>query len=174
MKACPTGTLKPAGLEHGLRALWTPVMTPLEAPCKEGCNSCSVACPTDAILKYPVEKKYTFKAGTAVFNPSSCISYTEGKFCSECVRVCPTNAISFKKGWEPATSGEPHKWGVGPSGSEEVAPAGRTPTRPIHVNFDACVGCGACENSCNQIVFGKPAMTTTSQGRAVPTQLPKA
>jgi ferredoxin len=170
MKACPTGTLKPAGLEHGLRALWTPVMTPLEAPCKEGCNACSVACPTDAILKYPIEKKYAYKAGTAVFDPSNCISFTEGKFCSECIRVCPTNAIEFKKGWEPATTAPLHKWGVGAAGNEEIAPAGRTPTRPVHVKFDSCIGCGACENSCNQIVFGQPAMTTTTQGRAVPTQ----
>lgn len=174
MKACPTGTLKPAGLEHGLRSLWTPVMTPLEAPCKEGCNACSVACPTDAILKYPIEKKYTFKAGTAVFNPASCISYTEGKFCSECVRVCPTNAISIKKGWEPNPSGPQHKWGISAAGSEEIAPPKKTPTRPVHVNFDMCVGCGACETSCNQIVFGQPAMVTTSQGRAVPTTMPKA
>jgi ferredoxin len=169
MKACPTGTLKPAGLEHGLRSLWTPVMTPLEAPCKEGCNACSQACPTDAIMKYPVEKKYLFKAGTAVFNPSNCISYTEGKFCSECVRVCPVDAIEFKKGWEPNPTGPQHKWGVSGSGSEEIAPVGRTPTRPVHIKYDVCVGCGACETSCNQIVFGATAMTTTSQGRAVPT-----
>jgi len=134
MKACPTGTLKPAGLEHGLRSLWTPVMTPLEAPCKEGCNACSVACPTDAILKYPIEKKYTFKAGTAVFNPGNCISFTEGKFCSECVRVCPTNAISIKKGWEPNPTGPQHKFGLSSAGSEEIAPKGKTPTRPTHVS----------------------------------------
>ncbi len=168
MKACPTGTLKPSGLENGLRSLWTPVMTPLEAPCKEGCNACSVACPTDAILKYKIEDKYKFKAGTAVFNAASCISYTEGKFCSECVRVCPTNAIEFKKGWEPNPENQ-HKWGVAMVGSEEIAPTGLTPTRPLHVKLEACVGCGACENSCNQIVFGTPAMTTTSQGRATPT-----
>ncbi|MBC7385365.1 MAG: 4Fe-4S binding protein [Cryobacterium sp.] len=173
MKACPTGTLKPAGLEHGIRSLWTPVMTPLEAPCKEGCNACSVACPTDAITKYAVTDKYKFKAGTAVFNPSNCISFTEGKFCSECVRVCPTNAITIKKGWEPNPTGPQHRWGVSASGSEEIAPTGLNPTRPVHVNYDACVGCGACENSCNQIVFGQPAMTTTSQGRAVPTTFPK-
>ena len=168
MKACPTGTLKPSGIENGLRALWTPVMTPIAAPCKEGCNACSQACPTDAILKYKVEDKYKFKAGTAVFNSAQCISYTEGKFCSECVRVCPTNAIEFHKGWEPNPENQ-HKWGVAARGSEEVAPQGLTPTRPHHVKLEACVGCGACENSCNQIVFGAPAMTTTTQGRATPT-----
>lgn len=170
MKACPTGTLKPSGLENGIRALWTPVMTPLEAPCKEGCNACSKACPTDAILKYDIKDKYKFKAGTAVFNASQCISYTEDKFCSECVRVCPTNAITFAKGWEPNPE-EQHKWGVASRGSEEIAPTGKTPTRPLHIKLDACVGCGACENSCNQIVFGKPAMITTAQGRATPTSL---
>lgn len=170
MKACPTGTLKPAGLEHGLRSLWTPVMTPLEAPCKEGCNACSQACPTDAILKYKVVDKYKFKAGTAVLNTSNCISYTEGKFCSECIRVCPTNAISFEKGWEPNPENQ-HKWGVGAAGNEMPAPAGQKPTRPVHVSYEACVGCGACEFACNQIVYGPTAMVTTSAGRATPTTL---
>jgi polyferredoxin len=163
MKACPTGVLKPAGLEHGLRALWSPVLTPEEGFCKPGCNACSQACPTDAILKYPVEKKTAYKAGTAVFENSRCISYTEEKFCSECVRACPTQAIEVVKDWEPE--------GANGRGSEKPAPAGRHPSRPIHVNFDRCIGCGACEFQCNQIVFGKPAMVTTSFGRAMPTTL---
>ena len=68
MKACPTGVLKPAGLEYGMRALWSPVLTPSEGYCEKGCNACSQACPTDAIMKYPIENKYDYKAGTAVFN----------------------------------------------------------------------------------------------------------
>lgn len=167
MKACPTGTLKPAGLEHGLRALWTPVMTPQEAPCKEGCNACAVACPTDAIMKYTIEQKYFFKAGTVVFNPSNCVSYTDGKFCSECIRVCPTDAIAFEKGWEPLP--EQHRSGVGLYGNDQPAPVGQTPTRPVKIKFDACVGCGACETACTQIVYGESAMVTTSAGRATPT-----
>jgi len=167
MKACPTGILKPAGFEHGLRALWSPVMVATEGACQQGCNACSVACPTDAILKYDIQDKYKYKAGTAVFNSSQCISYTEDKFCSECVRVCPTNAIEVHKGWVPqAADGSPAN-----HGSEVPAPAGQSPTRPYHVNFDRCVGCGACENACNQIVFGEPAMITTSYGRAIPTKL---
>ncbi len=158
-KACPTGIIKPAGLEFGIRALWTPVMTPTEGFCKEGCNACSQACPTDAIMKYPIEEKYKFKVGTAVFNSSSCVSYTENKFCSECIRVCPTNAIEYKDGWKPE----------GGLGSEEPAPEGQTPSRPYHVNYDRCVGCGACEYACNQIVYGPSAMITTSYGRAIPT-----
>ena len=51
------------------------------------------------------------------------------------------------------------------------APEGQIPSRPLHVSYEKCVGCGACENSCNQIVFGEPAMITTSYGRATPTQL---
>ena len=177
MKACPSGILKPAGLEHGLRALWSPVMVPTEGACQEGCNACSVACPTDAIMKYPIEQKYAFKSGTAMLESSRCISYTEDKFCSECVRVCPTNAIEIEKGWEPVAdapvaispiTGRSRL--VGGSGSEHPAPAGQKPTRPVKVNFDLCVGCGACEYSCNQIVYGDTAMVTTSFGRAVPTQ----
>lgn len=164
MRACPTGVLKPAGLEHGLRALWSPVLTPAEGYCKQGCNACSQACPTDAIMKYPIEKKYDYKAGTAVFNSSRCISYTEQKFCSECVRACPTNAIEILKDWEPADTTR---------ASDHAAPEGQKPTRPFHVSYDRCVGCGACEFACNEIVFGDPAMVTTSFGRAAQTQLEK-
>ena len=173
MKACPTGTLKPSGFENGLRALWTPVMTPLEAPCKEGCNACSQACPTDAILKYPIENKYLYKSGTALFDTSKCIGYTEDRVCVECVRVCPTDAISFSLGWEPNPDGPRHKWGVPIAGNEKTAPAGQIPTRPLAVSFDACVGCGACEAACNEVVGGDPAMKTTSLGRATPTTLKK-
>ena len=159
VKACPTGILKPAGLEHGLRALWTPVMVATEGPCLKECNACSQVCPTDAILKYPLEKKYAYKAGTAVLESSRCISYSENKFCSECVRACPTNAIAVSPGWEPE----------GGRGADAAAPEGQVPKRPTRVAFDLCIGCGACEYECNQVVYGESAMVTTSFGRAVPT-----
>ncbi len=162
MKACPTGILKPAGLEFGLRALWSPVMVATEGFCQKGCNACSQACPTDAIMKYPIEQKYSYKAGTAVFNDSLCISFTENKFCSECVRACPTDAIEITPGWKPENA---------TAGSDTPAPAGQTPERPVHVSYEKCVGCGACEFACNQIVFGETAMVTTSFGRAAPAKL---
>jgi ferredoxin len=162
VKACPTGVLKPAPFEHGLRALWTPVMVPKEGFCQEGCNACSQACPTDAIMKYPLEQKYAYKAGTAVFRAPNCVSYSENKFCLECVKACPTEAIVVEKAWTP------------PGGSDQPAPAGQVPTRPVAVSFDRCVGCGHCEFVCNQIVAGEVAMLTTSFGRAVPTQLNKS
>jgi ferredoxin len=166
IKACPTGILKPAGLEHGIRSLWSPVMVATEGYCKPGCNACSQACPTDAIMKYPVEKKYAYKAGTAVFESNRCIGFTENKFCNECIRACPTDAIDFTKGWEP-------EGGLyGAKGADFPAPDGKTPTRPHSVNFDRCIGCGACEFSCNQIVFGDSAMVTTSYGRAAPAKVP--
>jgi ferredoxin len=167
IKACPTGILRPAGLEHGLRSLWTPVMQPTEGYCNNSCNACSEACPTDAIMKYSISDKNSFKAGTAVFNSSLCIAYTENKFCNECVRVCPTHAIDIKKGWEP--EGEKTS---GAGASELPAPAGQFSSRPLHVSYERCIGCGACEFVCNKIVFGETAMVTTSMGRAVPTTLP--
>jgi ferredoxin len=161
IKACPTGVLKPAPLEHGLRALWSPVLVPKEGFCQEGCNACSQACPTDAIMKYPIEQKYSYKIGTAIFRSSNCVSYAENKFCLECVKVCPTDAIVVTKGWEP------------PGPSDQPAPVGQVPSRPSVISFDRCVGCGHCEFTCNQIVAGDTAMLTTSFGRAAPTQLKK-
>jgi ferredoxin len=166
MKACPTGILKPAGFEHGVRALWSPVMVSTEGFCKPGCSACSQACPTDAIMKYDVEKKYSYKVGTAIFEKDRCVSYSENKFCSECIRVCPTNAIEFVDGWKPDT-------GAVSRGSEMPAPEGQIPSRPTKISFERCVGCGACEYSCNDIVFGDPAMILTSFGRTAPTHLEK-
>jgi ferredoxin len=166
-------------------------------------------------MKYPIEKKYNYKAGTAVFNSSNCISFTEGKYCSECVRVCPTDAIAITKGWEPnqeakaedapsadgaapdgfvgpvqpatgqgqemtthrpAGAGEydpalPAKKQIAPAAADVPAPDGMTPTRPVRVVYDKCVGCGACEFACNQIVYGDTAMVLTSAGRATATSL---
>lgn len=161
VKACPTGILKPAGLEHGLRALWSPVMVPTEGPCLKECNACSKACPTDAILKYALADKYRYKTGTAVLDAARCIAHAENKFCNECVKACPTAAIAVTKGWEPA----------GGRGADAPAPVGQLATRPTKVSFDACIGCGACEFECNKIVLGDPAMTLTSYGRAVPSKL---
>jgi ferredoxin len=113
-------------------------------------------------MKYPIEKKYHYKVGTAVFNSSRCVSYTENKFCSECVRACPTHAIDIVGGWKPA--GATH-------GADSPAPPGQVPERPIHVSFEKCIGCGACEYECNKIVMGEPAITVTSFGRAMPSKL---
>lgn len=164
-KSCPTGILQTAKFEHGVRAFWSPVMNPTEGYCMKGCNACSQACPTDAIMKYDIKFKYHYKAGTAVFESDRCISFTENKFCSECIRACPTDAIFYNRGWEP-------EGGIKNSrGADYPAPKGQVPTRPYHVSFERCVGCGACEYACNQIVFGESAMITTSYGRAVPTVL---
>jgi len=80
VKACPTGILKTAGFEHGLRALWSPIMVPTEGYCKQGCHACSEACPTDAIMKYPIEKKYDFKSGTAVLESSRCSGLSDQRY----------------------------------------------------------------------------------------------
>jgi len=134
-------------------------------------------------MKYPIEKKYAYKSGTAILETNRCISYTENKFCSECVRACPTDAIEIEKGWEPprvagekcvkqgreiADASESH---LCVKGADYPAPDRKIPTRPIKVSFDKCIGCGACEYECNKIVFGEPAMITTSFGRATPSKL---
>jgi polyferredoxin len=163
MKACPTGTLKPAGLEHGLRALWTPVLSPQIAACDPSCNACSVACPTTAIQPYALDDKFKVKSGTAVFQSSLCIAHTENKYCNECVRACPTQAIAVQDGWKPDTQVD--------QGADVPAPDGLLSRRPTHVSFERCIGCGACETACNTIVLASPAMKTTSAGRGVTTQL---
>jgi len=166
IKACPTGILKTAGLEHGIRAFWSPVMVASEGSCLQECNACSEACPTDAIMKYPLKKKYAFKSGTAVFETSRCISYTENKYCNECWKACPTTpkAIEIKKDWHP-------EGGLWADGADSPAPKGKVPTRPVEIDSAHCVGCGACETECNKIVLGQPAMILYAYGRTDPTDL---
>ena len=158
IKACPTGVLKSAGIEHGFRALWSPIMEPTEGYCHPECHACSEACPTDAIMKYPIEKKYKYKSGTAYLDSSRCVAYAENKYCNECVKACPTEAIPFSLGWQPESG----------MGADAPAPDGLTSTRPLRVEYDLCIGCGACEYECNKIVFGEPAMIVTGYGRTVP------
>jgi ferredoxin len=161
IKACPTGILKPAKLEYGIRAFWSPVMVPTVGPCLEECNACSQVCPTDAILKYAIDQKYTYKSGTAVFESSRCIGYTKNKYCNECVKACPTNAIDYFKGWEPP----------GGTSADKSAPLGKTASRPMGVSFERCIGCGWCEYVCDKIVYGDSAQIVTSFGRAVPAEV---
>ena len=79
------------------------------------------------------------------------------------MRACPTNAIEVRKGWTPEDATR---------GADSPAPEGRLSTRPIHVSFESCIGCGACENACNDVVYGVSAMITTSYGRATPSRIP--
>lgn len=56
-------------------------------PCKESCNACAEACPTDAIFLQPMS-----------LDLGKCV------FCNECVRVCSEDKITFTNDYKTATN----------------------------------------------------------------------
>ncbi len=152
VQACPTQTLQPTHLEAGVAAIWTPAITPLAGGCVAECNACGLVCPTDAIPSFGKAEadKWAVKMGTAVFESGRCISYTERLPCAKCLEVCPTKAFVI-----------------------EAASEAR-PRRPAAIDALRCVGCGLCEQACDRIVFGVPALLTFAHGRGQPTSLAEA
>jgi NapH/MauN family ferredoxin-type protein len=149
VRSCPSGTLQPLLLEAGFAGLWTPAVTPTVGGCEDACNNCSKACPTEAIPSFgPLRKeKWALKMGSVAFESMRCISYAPDavKPCLKCVEACPNKAIVIDESADPI--------------------------RPILVTYDRCVGCGACENACLEMVTGKPAMILNNNGVGEPTAL---
>jgi polyferredoxin len=149
VQACPSQTLQLVWLESGLNGLWSPAVTPRIGGCVPDCNACSLVCPTEAIPPFGKKNgdKWVVKMGTAIFEAGLCISYTELQNCSKCIRICPTKALIL-----------------------DTSP-GQHPERPVGVDFMKCMGCGLCEWECIKIVYGAPAIVTSSHGRGQPTVL---
>jgi len=123
MKACPTNTLQPAGLEAGFSAVFTPAMVPRRGPCDTTCNACGRVCPTGAIRGLALEEKRYAKVGTARILRQKCIAWESGKACLVCDEVCPYGAVSLQ----------------------------REPDVPVSVpviDERKCNGCGFCEHYC--------------------------
>lgn len=123
MQACPTNSLQPIGLEAGLSAFFSPVITPRRGPCEPGCNACGTVCPTGALPPLPLEEKQNAKVGTARIFRQKCLAWELDKKCLICDEVCPYDAIEFRK----------------------------LPDMRIAVPFvneNKCAGCGYCEHYC--------------------------
>lgn len=116
---CPNNVLRPG---TSLDGFMQPVMVFTDGFCRIDCNRCSEICPTGAFHKFPIEEKTAWKIGTAVVDPSICISAADGESCGNCECHCPTKAISMVKG---------------ENGN----------MRPV-VNESVCIGCGDCEYHC--------------------------
>lgn len=139
---CPTNALQPLLLQSGLYGLWTPTLAPSTGGCRVDCNRCSTVCPTQAIARFDISTKYHLKIGTAILSKDRCIPYAEGMPCGKCIPECPTAAISFT---------EYNKMQF-----------------PARIDFLLCVGCGICQNICNQQTLDSPAIVVTAYGRNMP------
>lgn len=91
VRACPTGCLKPMGLESGIQKLWTPKFVPREAGCiYDQCDqACAKVCPAGAIAKQTPDQVWI---GTAAVDKKRCLGW-RGKSCLVCVERCRFNAI---------------------------------------------------------------------------------
>ena len=123
MRACPTNTLQPLGLEAGLTAFFSPVVTPRRGPCEPNCNNCGRVCPTSAIPQLPLAEKQKAKMGTARIFRQKCLAWELDKKCLICDEFCPYDAVEFR-----------------------VLPGMRIAV-PF-VDESKCSGCGLCEYNC--------------------------
>jgi polyferredoxin len=81
--SCPNSALRPAVLEGGWDALWTPVLDPMHGYCGYDCNTCGQVCPSGAIRSLAVEQKRQAVIGIAEVDYEHCVR------CMDCLEQCP-------------------------------------------------------------------------------------
>ncbi|MBU4193856.1 MAG: 4Fe-4S binding protein [Actinobacteria bacterium] len=132
VRACPTGCIKPMGIEDGFQKLWTPRFHPRTAPCTfDKCDqACARVCPSGAITRQAPEY---VAIGTAQVNRSTCLAW-KGKICVVCKERCRFNAIDVDEHRRPHVNTD-NCTGCGAcqtacpteSASIQVFPVGRSP-----------------------------------------------
>jgi polyferredoxin len=92
IRVCPTGGLRPAGLESGLSGIGTPVLVPRQGGCalNPSCpDMCAQVCPVGAIQ--PIRKDQ-IKIGIAKVHREACLAWDQGAKCLVCVEACLNSA----------------------------------------------------------------------------------
>lgn len=102
MRICPTNVLQPAGFDHGLEALWTPVLNNRigTSGCQLNCTACSMACPTAAIRPITLDEKLgrgdfaskgPIRVGMAYVDRGLCLPWAMDRPCIVCEENCPVS-----------------------------------------------------------------------------------
>lgn len=81
--SCPNSALRPAVLEGGWDALWTPVLDPMHGYCNYECNTCGQVCPSGAISALTLAEKRQAIIGVAQVKYENCVR------CMDCLENCP-------------------------------------------------------------------------------------
>lgn len=119
---CPTGVLRPAFFENGLRGFMQPVLKyELHHFCDYECRKCIEVCPAKALGSLSLPEKKLTRIGRVKLVEQQCIVIKDGKACGACAEHCPTGSLRMV----------PHKPAL---------------TKPEIVDKDACIGCGGCES----------------------------
>jgi ferredoxin-type protein NapG len=129
VRSCPYNTLKLAQVGDDI-ATGTPYFIARDVPC-EMCEDipCIPACPTHA-LNHDLKKIDQAKMGLAqITDQSACIAFL-GLRCEVCYNVCPVRgkAITLER--------------------QHNARSGKHALFIPVLHFDACTGCGKCEEAC--------------------------
>jgi MauM/NapG family ferredoxin protein len=92
VRVCPTGGLRPAFLESGLKGIGTPMLVPRLGGCSlnPSCpNLCARVCPVGALK---LTRKEDLKLGIARVDRGSCLAWDQGVKCLVCVEACLVGA----------------------------------------------------------------------------------
>ncbi|MDE6334744.1 MAG: 4Fe-4S dicluster domain-containing protein [Muribaculaceae bacterium] len=123
--ACPTGIIRPSTSQFGIRNALHPVLDFNIGECRYDCVACTKACPTGALTPLTPRQKHRSPIGKARIEATLCIEYTHGHSCGKCARVCPAQSVRLI----PIETDN----GI---------------RRLPHIDFDSCIGCGACRYHC--------------------------
>jgi ferredoxin len=119
-RACPARILSPDPGRNGVAGWLAPVVDFSRDYCREGCNRCSLACPSGAIRRFAPAEKRGLPIGIARVDLGACL-LANGQDCTACVRACPYEALAVR------------------SDAFDTRPA---------LDRLRCTGCGACECAC--------------------------
>ncbi len=149
MKVCVNNALQPAGLEAGVKGLFSPVLIPRQNYCEYGCTLCGQVCPTGAIPNLAAAVKNKTVIGKAAFDRKRCLPWAKDEECLVCQEQCPLPQKAITTTTCLITQAD-----------------GKTKLlkRP-HVDRDLCIGCGICENKCP---LDGPAAIRVYRTEAVP------
>lgn len=144
--ACPNGCIKYYGLGDGLGRAFTPYITPRDRACTL-CGECANVCPSGALKPFGStreEWRANVDMGTAQVSKGQCLSFN-GRTCGACYRACPLAGKAIKIGLL------------------------ETP----HVQADACVGCGLCEQACLHLPQAIRVIPRETRDRTLPGEGPE-
>lgn len=135
VQACPNGLLK---MSTDASTFMQPVLSYADGYCPTDCTRCSNVCPAGVFTPLDTALKSSWKVGTAVVDPTLCLSANGTDHCGNCARHCPAGAI------------------------EMVDLASEGNSRYPDIDFAKCVGCGACAATCHfdalTMTDGKPQL----------------
>lgn len=118
---CPTGVLRPAGIDHETAMLFRPILDFKKSYCSYECIACAEVCPTGAIDLHPLADKKRIRVGSAKLDKEICIPFKNKKDCGACAEVCPTQSVHMI-----------------PQGAQMIP----------ELKPELCIGCGHCEMVC--------------------------